>query len=168
MPNKSLKERQAFVDALFNTGKRVKVSELFNWSQRVKEKSEDVDVWRQLFIETLDPTEYEGALALGFTWGQWNKFKYACPKFAVEVTKWIEEIEVKVRSMGIAQMRVRAETDSSSAAARYIADGSWNKEEKKTKTNKDKEKRIKSKADEEADAEVFRVKEAISNRPTQH
>ena len=168
MQNRTIEDRKKFIENLFSTGKKPRVSSLFGGDWRGYEGTEDIDDWKAVFIETMDPTEYEGALALGFSWTQWKHFKKIAPKFNSMVVEWVDEIEVRARSKGIKQMINRASTDNSAAAARYIADGSWTGKHGNSTEKKTQDKKLTKRINEEARDDIRRVEEAISPRETQH
>jgi hypothetical protein len=168
MQNRTLEDRKKFINTLFSTGKKPRVSSLFGGDWRGYKGTEDIEDWKTVFVDTLDPTEYEGALALGFTWEQWKHFKALAPKFAAKVAEWVDEIEVRARSKGIKQMISRAGTDNSSAAARYLADGAWTGKHGNSTEKKQQDKKLTKKINAEARDEIRRVEEAISPPETQH
>lgn len=100
--------------------------------------TEDIHVWRQVFVETLDPTEYSGAIALVGSWENWEKFKRNWPSFQrTHLDAWLEEIEIKLKSIAIRSLVIEAKSGkNSSAASKFLAEGRY-KDKKAGRPTKD-------------------------------
>ena len=86
-----------------------------------------------LYMEIADPTEYEFAKALldsDYTtfWDQWRRIANM-PDFLVFLTKWREELDVKIRSTAIRSlMDISASDDKGSAvASKWLAEKGYAK-----------------------------------------
>lgn len=108
----------------------------------------------ELYLEVCDPTEYEFAKRLlghADFWAHWLRLLQT-PTFLAELHKWREELEVKIRSGAIRQMRESArDPQRGTAAAKWIAEGSW------------KEKRKVGRPTKEAEAVSKAVEQAIED-----
>jgi hypothetical protein len=88
--------------------------------------TEDLSEWRTRFVETMDPTEYTGAIELCGSWEEWLKFKKLWPLFNEQILPmWLAEIEVRLRSEAIRSVVKDVLTDSKSAnsSAKWLAEG---------------------------------------------
>ncbi len=83
------------------------------FKQFSSEGTEDLDLWRQLFCDALDPTEYEGSLALGMTWAHWKLFKAAWPDFNDRILlEWLDEIEIRLRSEAVKRVVTQSKSNA--------------------------------------------------------
>lgn len=122
---------------------------------------EDLDKWRQIFVETGDPTEYEAALQLVGSWAAWQKFKKDWPFFKNQILpEWLTELEIRLRSKAIRKMVASADDDLNTAAMRWIAEGKYKPDDKRTAAVKRQEQAIKKGVATEIDEDVRRVSEA--------
>jgi len=132
-----------------------------------KEWNEDsglsIQKWRDIFVECEDLTEYQGAIALGFTWPQWKVFKSDWMEFRDEIIpSWLEEIEIRLRSKGLKEIIKRVSSDTTPASAKWLAEAKW-KEPVTAKKAKAKQKEITDKVVNTLDdAELDRVFNAVS------
>ena len=76
--------------------------------------------WRRIYVEIADPTDYKAAHVLIGQWEHWTMLT-ECKAFATELAKWRAEVEVKLRSEAIAELRKQAKTEKGTAAAKYLA-----------------------------------------------
>lgn len=91
-----------------------------------KKGKEDLDQWRKRFVDTLDPTEYEGAMTLLGSWKDWLRFKKSWPSFQkLHLNDWLEEIEVRLRSQALRSLALQALTSQGTSAAKFIAEGKY-------------------------------------------
>lgn len=121
--------------------------------------TEDLDEWRKIFVETRDPTEYRGALALVDTWKEWQRWKRDWPIFANKIIpEWLEEMEVLMRSEAIRSIVEKTSTEM--PAARFIAEGKYNPKQagRPSKAAIKREARIEAGITSEAEDDVARVK----------
>lgn len=101
---------------------RIQAKLLFK--QYNKDGTEDISEWRRVFVNTLDPTEYEGGIALLGSWENWQKFKRNWPSFqTMHLNAWLEEIEIKMKSMALRALIMQAPTAAGTAAAKFIVEG---------------------------------------------
>lgn len=97
----------------------------------LKEHNHEVDgvtyySLRQIYLSFNDPTEYRFAIEIFGSWDQWQRLVNNAILFK-EIRQWREELEVKMRAMGIDSMAQIALNDGSRgmAAAKWLAEGNW-------------------------------------------
>lgn len=78
---------------------------------------------RRLYLATNDPTGYVFATTYLWGWDHWKQIR-ANKTLQVEIAKWEEEMEVKLRAAAAAGMLASAR-EGSGSAAKWIADGKW-------------------------------------------
>lgn len=106
------------------------------FKQHSAEGTEDINKWREVFVNTLDPTEYQGGIALVGSWSSWLKFKRNWPSFQrLYLDDWLEEIEIRLKSIAIKSLTADALTNGG-AAAKFIAEGKY-KERKAGRPSKE-------------------------------
>ncbi len=121
---------------------------------------EDLDKWRKTFIETLDLTEYAGAIILVGSWKEWQRWKKDWPVFRNDILpEWLDEMEVKIRSLAIMSLCKQAETEKGTAAAKWLAEGRYKPSVAGRPSNKEitRQAKIAAHVQEEVDDEVDRV-----------
>ena len=94
------------------------------------EGEHDLEEWRKIFVDTMDPTQYAGAMALLGSWKDWGSFKRQWRGFDREILpEWLEEMEVKIRSTGIRSLILQAEDPEkpNASAARFLAEAGYEK-----------------------------------------
>jgi len=81
-----------------------------------------------IYMELADPTEYEFARLCFGSWQHWQRLCGA-QFFDKEVTKWREELEVKLRSGAIKQIMTNSTLSEGrgQTAAKFLADRGWDK-----------------------------------------
>lgn len=84
----------------------------------------DTKTWRKVYVRIADPTEYKAAMELLGDWEHW-KFLRANPVVAKMLDDWKAEVETKLKSEAIKNMKDLAKTDKGAAAARWLAEGSF-------------------------------------------
>ena len=82
-----------------------------------------------LYLEMADPTEYAFAEKYFYNWSHWQKI---CrnTKLKKYVDEWRDELEVKLKSLGVRNMISTAYTGSSkdmTAASKWLSDKGWDK-----------------------------------------
>lgn len=80
---------------------------------------------KRLYLEYADPTEYSFAIAVLGSWEHWQRLSN-CDWFQKHVVEWRDELEVKLRSEAITEMRDLAMSGNKDAA-KWLADRGWNK-----------------------------------------
>lgn len=76
---------------------------------------------KQVYLECRDPSEYSVAQALLGDWEHWLEVRnHALIK--PHVDKWAEELDVKLRSEAIAQLKIHAKAQGGIAAAKWLAE----------------------------------------------
>ena len=119
-------DRTKFLDG---SGKRV-VLQLFKEFARPDVKFKPVytlQEWKDVFLDCRDPSGYAPAMALLGDWEHWLEVRnHALIK--PHVDKWQAELEVKLRSEAIQQMKVHAKQPGGTAAAKWLADKGYAQE----------------------------------------
>lgn len=113
-------DKTKFKDA---SGKRV-ILGLFKEFARSDVKFKPVytlDDWKDVFLDCRDPSEYRPAMELLGDWEHWQEVRNH-PMIKQHVDKWQAELEVKLRSEAIAQMKFHAKQAGGTAAAKWLAD----------------------------------------------
>ena len=111
-----------------------------------------------LYMETMDPTEYSFALR---AFGSWEHFQHLASLqwFQYYLKSWRTELEVKMRSEGIRQLTNAAKEGTRGiSAAKYLADRGW--ETKRGRPSKDeveKERQIQAAMEEELQGDAARL-----------
>lgn len=93
--------------------------------------------WRKTYVQLSDPTEYKAAMELIGDWEHW-KFLRANPVVAKMLDDWKQEVATKLKSEAIKNMKDLAKTEKGAAAARWLAEGSF-ETRKVGRPRKDKE-----------------------------
>lgn len=113
-------DRTKFLDG---SGKRV-ILQLFKEFARPDVKFKPVytlQEWKDVFLDCRDPSEYSVAMLLLGDWEHWQDVRsHALIK--PHVDKWQAELEVKLRSEAIQQMKSHAKQPGGTAAAKWLAD----------------------------------------------
>lgn len=110
---------------------------------------------RRLYLEMMDPTEYEFATKYLWGWDHWQRI-VANNLMTEAIEGWREELEVKLRSLAIRSI-VKSSYDSYNAAT-WVADGKWKqKRGRPSKAELAKEKRIRERAASAADEDSERI-----------
>jgi len=119
-------DRTKFLDG---SGKRV-VSQLFKEFARPDVKYKPVytlQEWKDVFLDLRDPSEYSAAMALLGDWEHWLEVRnHALIK--PHIDKWQAELDVKLRSEAIQQMKAHAKQPGGTAAAKWLADKGYAQE----------------------------------------
>lgn len=119
-------DRTKFLDG---SGKRV-ILQLFKEFARPDVKFKPVytlQEWKDVFLDCRDPSEYSPAMALLGDWEHWQEVRnHALIK--PHVDKWQDELEVKLRSEAIQQMKMHAKQPGGTAAAKWLADKGYAQE----------------------------------------
>lgn len=132
--------------------------------------TEDLNEWRKVFVDICDPTEYEGAIALVGTWGEWLRFKREWPAFNNTILpEWLDEVEVKIRSLAVKNLCGQAKDPKGAAAAKWLAEGRYIPKQagRPSKTQIEKEARIQARVSSETDDDVARVLEHVDKADLQ-
>lgn len=122
--------------------------------------TEDLDQWRSVFVDVCDPTEYEAAVILAGSWENWTRMKQLWPHFKnVILPSWLEEVEIKIKSMAIRNLCALAKTDKGAASAKWIAEGRYNQRRagSPSKAEVQKEARIAAGVTTEVEDDISRV-----------
>ncbi len=106
----------------------------------------DLNIWKEVFLDSNDPTEYIPAIELAGSWKEWNRIKAGWGEFRNLLAEWKEELAVKMQSDAV-KVLVQSRKE---AAKMFIAQG-------KVKVAPPKGKVAKAAKDEDEDDEVTRV-----------
>ena len=79
---------------------------------------------RKLYIECNDPTGYVFATTHLGGWKHFNLMKQS-KSIAVEIERWEEELEVKLRAEAVGNMIKLSEGDKGYQANKFLVDGGW-------------------------------------------
>lgn len=79
---------------------------------------------KRLYLLESDVGEFEFANKYLFSWLHWQRLQNNA-MIKPYIDQWREELGYKLRSEGLKQMLLRAKTDTSCAAAKYLADGAF-------------------------------------------
>lgn len=137
---------------------RIKSCSLFK--QYNSEGTEDINDWRRRFVNTLDLTEYQGAIELVGSWEAWKQFKKNWPSFQrLHLNAWLEEIEIRLRSTALLSLHKGAYSGDTSAA-KFIAEGKYKEKSAGRPTNESiaRETRIQSQVEKEIEEDLKRVR----------
>jgi hypothetical protein len=105
--------------------------------------------WRKKYVEIADPTGYEAAMELLGDWEHWLLLTKA-PGFAAALKEWNEEVDVKLRSEGVKQLRKQAKLPTGTAAAKVLAGIEGKKAKPKAEEPGESEKEIKRRTSDDA------------------
>lgn len=119
---------------------------------------------RRLYLECMDPTEYEFATKYLWGWNHWQRIA-ANNLMTEHINDWRMELEVKLRSMAVKSIVIGAL--GSYNAAKWVADGSWKQARgRPSKAELAKEKRLRERVAQEADEDGDRIVDFIRPRET--
>ena len=119
-------DRTKFLDG---SGKRV-ILQLFKEFARVDVKFKPVytlQQWKDVFLDCRDPSEYLPAQTLIGDWEHWQEIRNHV-LIKPHVDKWQAELEIKLRSEAIQQMKLHAKQPGGTAAAKWLADKGYAQE----------------------------------------
>jgi len=119
-------DRTKFLDG---SGKRV-ILQLFKEFARSDVKFKPIytlQQWKEVFLDLRDPSEYQAAMELLGDWEHWLEVRNH-PLIKQHVDKWQTELEVKLRSEAIQQMKMHAKQPGGTAAAKWLADKGYTQE----------------------------------------
>ena len=80
-----------------------------------------LSTWHRVYVDVCDPTDYKAAMVLIGQWEHWTML-LECKAFMVELEKWRKEVEVKLRSEGVIELRRQAKDIKGTAAAKWLAE----------------------------------------------
>ena len=77
-----------------------------------------------------DPTEYQFAMAVFDSWDQWMKIaNNKLLSKSLGIPKWRDELQVKIRSLGITA-NISAALDGDTSSAKWLAEHKWKSKRK--------------------------------------
>jgi hypothetical protein len=104
----------------------------------------------RLYIEMEDPTEYNFAIAYLESWAHWEQLT-ACNWFKPFLERWRRELEVRLKSKALAEIKAEARSGgrNSFAANKYLLERGWEpKEGQSAKRGRPSKEEIKKAAEE--------------------
>jgi hypothetical protein len=133
-------DRTKFLDG---SGKRV-ILQLFKEFARPDVKFKPLytlQEWKDVFLDCRDPSEYQPAQLLLGDWEHWLEVRnHALIK--PHVDKWQAELEVKLRSEAIQQIKSHAKQPGGTAAAKWLADKGYAEEGVKKAVGRPKKEEV--------------------------
>lgn len=113
--------------AKVNTEEMGRIATKLLFKQYNPNGKEDINVWRERFVAELDPTEYRGGAALVGSWSEWQRFKRNWPSFQrLHLDDWLEEIDVKLKSLALKTLVHEARAGNNpAAAAKFLSEGKY-------------------------------------------
>lgn len=102
---------------------------------------------RKLYIECNDPTGYKFSTTHLGGWAHWQKLRDS-PAIRVEIDKWEEELEVKLRAESVSNMMTLAVGERGYQANKFLIDKGWIEKKAGRPTKAAIQKKIKEKANE--------------------
>jgi hypothetical protein len=97
--------------------------------------------WKEVFLDCRDPSEYAVAIALLGDWEHWLEVRNHT-LIKPHIDKWQKELEVKLRSEAISQMKQHAKQPGGTAAAKWLADKGYAYEEVKRGVGRPKKEEV--------------------------
>jgi hypothetical protein len=88
--------------------------------------------WKAEYVAIADPTGYKAAMALIGDWDHWLQL-VSNPIFKEHLDAWKAEVETKLKSEAVQELRKQAKTAVGTSAAKYLAEKGYAKKEKKQK-----------------------------------
>lgn len=133
-------DRTKFLDG---SGKRV-ILQLFKEFARPDVKFKPMytlQEWKEVFLDCRDPSEYQPAQMLLGDWEHWQEVRNHV-LIKPHVDKWQAELEVKLRSEAIQQMKSHAKQPGGTAAAKWLADKGYAEEGVKKAVGRPKKEEV--------------------------
>lgn len=114
---------------------------------------------RKLYLEMMDPTEYEFATKYLWGWDQWQRLAENA-QMAAYIEKWRDELEVKIRAQAVKRMLA---LDSNFNAVKWAADGHWNvRRGRPTKAERERERKIRDRVAKETETDASRIAHLVT------
>lgn len=116
---------------------------------------------RKLYLEMMDPTEYEFANKYLWGWDHWQKIVENKQMFS-HIQKWQDELEVKIRAQAVKRM---LDLDSNFNAIKWAADGHWNvRRGRPTKAERERERKIRDRVVKETEDDASRIAHLVHKK----
>ena len=96
---------------------------------------------KQVYLDCRDPSEYTVAQTLLEDWEHWQEVRNH-PLIKPHVDKWAAELEVKLQSEAITQMKQHAKTQGGIAAAKWLAEKGYTSDATKKNVGRPKKEEI--------------------------
>ncbi len=93
---------------------------------------------KKLYLEVEDPTEYKFATSYLSGYSHWEEL-CKCEWFIPHLELWRKELELKIKSKALYQIREEAENDLSKSkftANKFLLEGGWKPKETETKSRR--------------------------------
>lgn len=94
---------------------------------------------RIIYVNTLDPSEYNAAMLLLGSWKHWQRLT-ECGWFQPYLKEWREEMAIRLQSIGVTNLLSQASSERGTTAAKFLAERGWNKALKNSPKVRDKDK----------------------------
>ncbi len=112
--------------------------------------------WKPIFMDTLDPTEYQTAMRLIGDWDHYLAIRNH-PKIKPIMDKWALEMEIKIRSDAVRNMFHHSKQPNGAAAAKWVAEGSFMQRVLKNKENRQREAEVQEGISDKVSADAERL-----------
>jgi len=113
---------------------------------------------KRLYLDCMDPTEYEFASTYLIDWPHWKRL---CTNAIIlrHIEDWREELELKIRAEGVRMMMDLSEDNAQ--AAKWIAEKGWDKKTAGRPRKEDlaRDRRIQEDLDNEFGADIARLED---------
>lgn len=117
---------------------------------------------RKLYLQEADPTEYNFAVKYLWGWEHWKRIVNNSLMTA-QIEEWREELEVKLRAMGVASV-ILSSYDSFNAA-KWVADGGWRGlRGRPSKAEKERDKKIRERVVGEVEDDASRIVDFLKRK----
>lgn len=90
--------------------------------------------WKEVYIELCDPTGYKAAMELIGDWSHWQLL-VSNPIFKEHLDEWNLEVETKIKSAAIEELKSQSTLATGTSAAKYLAEKGYAKKDKKAKVS---------------------------------
>lgn len=116
---------------------------------------------KKIYLEEEDPTEYLFAIKNLLGWTHWQRI---CNNkvLSVYVNQWRDELEIKLRAIGVRSLRDMASSEGGNfQAAKFLADRGWDKNRvgRPSKLELEKRAAIGKRVDDEFKADIKRLED---------
>lgn len=77
--------------------------------------------WRRVYVECADPTDYAACQRLLGSWDHWQLL-LECKGFMEHLQRWRDEVDAKLRSEAIAELKHQSKGAKGTMAAKWLAE----------------------------------------------
>lgn len=124
---------------------------------------------KRIYLEIGDPTEHEFVQAVfDGNWKHWEAVakSYALKDVGMDVERWREELEVKIKSDAIKCLIADARSDkgSSASSAKWLAEGGWKGPKRGRPSNKEveRERKIQAGIQDDIQGDLDRMQDLLN------